>query len=67
MMGWLIVADCRGDSGQWSFDYDERQEFDDELGFRLGEERFVPGEYISIREGDGTMHTFQVISVRPLA
>lgn len=55
----------RGDSGQWSFDYDDSQEFDDEMGFRLGEERFVPGEYISVREDDGTMHTFQVISVRP--
>ncbi|MGN6489049.1 MAG: hypothetical protein ACTHLT_14700 [Devosia sp.] len=55
----------RGVSGQWSFDYDDRQEFEDELAFRLAEERFVPGEYISIREDDGTMHTFQIISVRP--
>lgn len=55
----------RGHFGRWSFDYDETQDFDDEMGFRLGEERFVPGEYISIREDDGVMHTFQVISVRP--
>jgi hypothetical protein len=55
----------RGSAGQWSFDYDDRQEFDDEMGFRLGEERFVPGEYISVREDDGVMHTFQIISVRP--
>lgn len=55
----------RGASGQWSFDYDNRQEFEDELAFRLAEERFVPGEYISIREDDGTLHTFQIISVRP--
>jgi hypothetical protein len=51
--------------GDWRFDYDDRQEFDDEQGFRLGDERFVPGEYVSIREDDGIMHTFQVISVRP--
>jgi hypothetical protein len=55
----------RGPSRQWSFDYDDRHEFDDEMGFRLGEERFVPGEYVSVREDDGTMHTFRVISVRP--
>ena len=55
----------RDDVGQWIFDYDDGQEFDDEAGFRLGEERFVPGEYISVREDDGVMHTFQVISVRP--
>jgi hypothetical protein len=55
----------RSRSGEWSIDYDDRQEFDDEHGFRLGEERFVPGEYVSIREDDGVMHTFQVISVRP--
>jgi hypothetical protein len=51
--------------GQWRFDYDDRQDFDDEEGFRLGEECFQPGEYVSIREDDGAMHTFQVISVRP--
>ena len=56
---------CKGRRGAWSFDYDDRQDFDDEAGFRLGEERFVPGEYVSIREDDGVMHTFQVISVRP--
>lgn len=55
----------RGRHDAWKFDYDDRQEFDDEDGFRLGEERFVPGEYVSIREDDGVMHTFQVISVRP--
>jgi len=56
---------CRDGGGEWSFDYDDRQEFDDEVGFRLADERFMPGEYISIREDDGVMHTFQVISVRP--
>ena len=55
----------RGHFGQWRFDYDDSQEFDDETGFRLGEERFVPGEYVSVREDDGVMHTFQIISVRP--
>lgn len=55
----------RGPGGKWSFDYDDRTEFDDEIGFRLKDESFVPGEYVSVLEDDGRMHTFQVINVRP--
>jgi hypothetical protein len=54
-----------GPGGRWSFDYDDASGRDDEHGFRLKDERFVPGEYISIRESDGKMRTFQVVSVRP--
>lgn len=53
-----------GPGGRWSFDYDDATDRDDEHGFRLKDERFVPGEYISIRENDGVMHTFQVILAR---
>ena len=53
-----------GPGGRWSFDYDESSDRDDEIGFRLAEERFVPGEYVSIQEDDGEMHTFQVMFVR---
>lgn len=56
---------CRGPGGKWSFDYDDRSDFDDEIGFRLSDESFVPGEYVSVLEDDGRMHTFQVIAVRP--
>lgn len=55
----------RGPGGQWTFDYDDRTTIDDEVGFRLKDELFVPGEYVSVREDDGKMHTFQVISIRP--
>jgi hypothetical protein len=55
----------RGRDGKWRFDYDDRSEFDDEVGFRLNSESFVPGEYVSVLEDDGRMHTFQVIAVRP--
>ena len=55
----------RGPGGRLSFDYDDRSDFDDEVGFRLTQESFVPGEYVSVREDDGRMHTFQVIAVRP--
>jgi len=52
----------RRPGGSWFFDYGQGDE-DDESGFRFGSERFVPGEYVSIREHDGRMHTFRVVSV----
>ena len=51
----------RKPGGQWFIDYAEGDE-DDETGFRFGEERFIVGEYVSIRDGDD-MHTYQVVSV----
>lgn len=51
----------RKPGGQWFFDYAEG-DGDDEIGFRLGEERFVTGEYVSIRSG-GVMHTYQIARV----
>jgi len=48
----------RKPGGQWYFDYVDGEK-DDEIGFRLGEEHFVAGEYVSIRT-DGVMHTYQV-------
>ncbi len=37
----------------------------DEAGYRFGAHAFMPGEYVSIRDEDGEMHTFQVVSVEP--
>jgi hypothetical protein len=54
-----------GPGGRWYFDYDDATARDDEAGFNFRDENFVAGEYVSIRENDGRMHTFQVISVRP--
>jgi hypothetical protein len=54
-----------GPGGRWIFDYLEEIDRDNETGFRFGEERFVPGEYVSIREDDGKTHVFQVRAVRP--
>jgi hypothetical protein len=54
-----------GPGGRWIFDYSEDTERDNETGFRFGDERFVPGEYVSIHEDDGKTHVFQVIAVRP--
>ncbi|MEO5807839.1 hypothetical protein [Devosia sp.] len=55
----------RGPGGRWMFDYSDASSRDDEVGFRLSEERFVAGEYISIREDDGKMHVFRIVSVQP--
>jgi hypothetical protein len=48
--------------GEWFIDYREGDD-DDEAGFRFGDERFVVGEYVSIRGDDGQMHTFRVTLV----
>ena len=56
---------ARGPGGRWVLDYDDQSTRDDEIGFRLSEERFVPGEYVSIQEDDGRQHTFKVVAVRP--
>lgn len=49
----------------WVFDYEEDASDDDETGYRFGDHAFVPGEYVSLRDEDGDMHTFTVFSVVP--
>ena len=53
--------------GRWVFDYDQTAEYDDESGYRFGAHVFRPGEYVSIRDEDGEMHTYQVATVEPAA
>ena len=53
-----------GPGGHWIFDYPGTA--DDESGFRFQNERFVVGEYISIKEDDEEMHTFQIVSIKPI-
>ncbi|MER9371130.1 hypothetical protein [Mesorhizobium sp. M0491] len=57
----LIGRLRRKPGGQWYFDYAEGDR-DDEIGFHLGDERFVTGEYVSIAR-NGAMHTYQVARV----
>jgi len=54
---------AHGPGGRWVFDYGRSAEAGDESGHRLGSERFVQGEYVSVREDDGDMHTFVVTQV----
>lgn len=48
--------------GSWAFEYSD---IPDEVGYRFNEERFVPGEYVSVTEDGGT-HPFRVVSVARL-
>ena len=38
---------------------------EDEAGFRFSDERFAPGEYVSVIR-DGKAHPYRVISLQPL-
>ena len=53
--GWLRV---RGDN--WYFWYDEEDEGAAEPVFKLGAHELRPGEYVTVREGDGDVLTFRV-------
>lgn len=53
----------RRQGGSWAFRYDIDGDEDDEAGYRLGDHAFLPGEYVSIRDDDGEMHTFTVVTV----
>ena len=52
--------------GTWVFHYDLQGDPDeDEPGFKFDSHVFRPGEYVSLREQDGEMRTFRVITVKP--
>ena len=55
----------RRPGGSWALRYDIDGDQDDEAGYHFGDEQFMLGEYISIREDDAT-HTYRVVSVEPL-
>jgi hypothetical protein len=63
--GRLVHKPGGPEHARWVFDYDETAEDDDEAGYRFGAHAFALGEYVSIRDEDGEMHTFQVVSVQP--
>lgn len=64
----LLVHKAGGaEHGRWIFDYNVARDDDDETGFLFGRHKFVPGEYVSIDDARGTMHTFMVKSVSSLS
>ncbi|MEQ9688489.1 MAG: hypothetical protein RLO48_02060 [Bauldia litoralis] len=52
--------------GSWGFTYDIDGDEGDESGFKLSSHTFVPGEYLSIRDNDGELHTFIVVTVQDI-
>jgi hypothetical protein len=61
----LVGHLARKPGGAWYFDY-KGGDADDESAYHLGSEQFVTGEYISVRDERGKMHTYRVVSVRPV-
>ncbi len=56
----------RRPGGSWAFHYEfDSGVEDDDPGYRLGEHRFSPGEYVTIEEDEGA-HTYRVVSVQTL-
>jgi hypothetical protein len=50
--------------GAWAFHYDIHGDPEhDEAGYRFESHKFLPGEYVSIREQDGVLRTFLVKAV----
>jgi hypothetical protein len=66
-IGRLVHRPGGREHARWIFNYDEAGDDDDEAGYRFGGHAFRVGEYVSIRDEDGEMHTFRVVSVEPAA
>jgi len=64
-VGFLVHKPGGPEHARWMFDYNPRRADDDESGYRFGAHAFRTGEYVSIRDEDGEMHTFVVASVEP--
>jgi hypothetical protein len=61
--GFLVHKPGGPEHARWIFDYDQAKVDDDEAGYRFAVHAFRPGEYVSIRDEDDEMHTFQVMAV----
>ena len=62
-IGRVVHKPGGAEHARWVFDYDETRTDDDESGYRFGTHVFAPGEYVSIKDEDGDVHTFRVMSV----
>ena len=61
--GHLVHKPGGAEHARWVFDYRNGAGEDEEAGYRFGSHAFRPGEYVTIRDEDGEMHTFLVVSV----
>jgi hypothetical protein len=62
-IGRLVHKPGGAEHARWVFDYDDSSTDDDEAGYRFGAHAFAPGEYVSIRDDEGELHTFRVALV----
>lgn len=57
----------RKPGGAWAFHYDIHGDPQhDQTGYRLDKHQFIPGDYVSLRDKDGELTTYRVISVLEL-
>ena len=62
----LLVHRAGGAGGAtWAFDYEAGTADDEEQGYRFASHAFEPGEYVSVRDGEGTLHTYRVSAIHP--
>jgi len=61
--GYLVHKPGGAEHARWVFDYGDGAQEDEEAGYRFGSHAFRPGEYVTIRDEDGEMHTFLVVAV----
>ena len=61
-VGHLVHKPGGPEHAQWMFEYNGAAA-DEEAGYRFGAHAFAPGEYVSITDADGELHTFMVTSV----
>ena len=66
IVGHLIHKPGGAEHARWTFEYGRGAATDDEAGYRFGLHKFQPGEYVSIRDEDGELHTFVVKVVEPV-
>lgn len=62
--GWLVHRAGGAGGATWCIDYDDARSEDDEFGYRLDGHRFITGDYISIRDSDGELLPFRIVSVK---
>jgi hypothetical protein len=55
-----VEGRLRRHASVWYFDYDAQRTSDDEPVFKLGDHRFLPGDYVTITDDEGTPLTYQV-------
>ncbi len=60
----LLVHRAGGLGGStWTFEWKTGSKDEEEEGFRFGDHAFRVGEYVSVREEEGQLLTFRVVSV----